>query len=113
MKNDINKRGYLLPKGCKDLADVLKQKDRKPEVPSIRTIQLPQIIGEIALPPAMTVRELARCLKRRPSRIIADLLMLFGHPRSVGQFIQFYEMEQVVRLYGFTAKMLPTSRGTE
>ena len=106
MKHDSTKRGYLLPKGCKDLGDVLKQKDRQPEVSSIRTIELPPIIGEIRLPPAMTVRELARCLKRPPSRIIADLLMLFGHSLSVRHIIQFYEMEQVVRLYGFTAKEL-------
>ena len=106
MKHDISKRGYLLPKGCKDLVDVLKLKDRHPEVSSIRTIELPPIIGEITLPPAMTVRELARCLKRRPSRIIADLLRLFGQSISVRHTIYFFQMEQVVRLYGFTAKKL-------
>ena len=106
MKHDFSKRGFLLPKGCKDLADALKLKDTRREVSSIRTIELPPIIGEITLPPAMTVRELARCLKRRPSRIIADLLMLFGHPLSARHIIQFWEIEQVVRLYGFTAKKL-------
>jgi hypothetical protein len=109
MKHDFSKRGYLLPKGCKDLADVLKLKDRQPEESSIRTIELPPIIGEITLPRAMTVRELARCLNRRPSRIIADLLMLFGDScdsLSVRHIIQFYEIEQVVRLYGFKAKEL-------
>jgi len=29
MENDYMKRGYLLPKGCKDLNDVLKRKQKR------------------------------------------------------------------------------------
>jgi len=105
MKRDFSKRGYLLPKGCKDLVDVLKQKGGQSEVPSIRTLDLPPIIGELSLPPVMAVRELARCLNRRPSRIIADLRMLFGDTLSARHTIQFYQIQQVVRLYGFSAKL--------
>lgn len=41
MENEYMKRGYLLPPGCKDLADVLKHKQNP--VPGVILQSLPQI----------------------------------------------------------------------
>ena len=51
---DYSKRDYLLPKGCKDLADALV----------------------ITVPKEMTVVELAVLLGQKPAQVVADLFRL-------------------------------------
>ena len=109
MKHPHTKRDYLLPKGCKDLADVLKPKAKQQQEPTVTTIQLPPIIGELTLPDQMTFGELAAALKQKPSKIIADSKQFGISPwindyTAVEQMIPFEFVSDVIRLYGFTAK---------
>jgi hypothetical protein len=103
MKHEHKQRGYLLPKGCKDLMDVLKPKIKQQPKPAITTIQLPPIIGELTLAGDVTVGELAATLKQKPAKVIASC-------REFGLFVDRHTMvphelvTAVIRLYGFTAK---------
>ena len=100
MKARISKkRGYLLPKGCNDLIDVLKPKPKRGPEPVVRTIMLPPIVGELTLPAVMTVGGLANGLTQKPSRIIADIVKLFGSVVTAHNFVQLHEVSQEVRLY--------------
>ena len=101
------KRGYLLPKGCKDLIDVLNPKVEPKQKSAVRTIPLPPIVGEMTLPDQMTVGELADALKQKPSRIIADFMRLFGKSVTMHQTVYPHDISQVIRLYGFTLKDFP------
>ncbi len=98
------KRGYLLPKGCKDLIDALKSKQPKlatagPAIPE----PLPPATGEMTVPASMTVRELADALTRKPFQIIADLMEI-GVFAGVNQQLDFDTVSRVIRKYGFKAK---------
>lgn len=103
MNKPDKKRGYLLPRGCKDLIDVVKPKVADKEVPSVRVFDLPPIVGQITVPSALAVGKLAEMLNQKPSRVVKDVWKLFGHPVTARHLLQFFEIEQVVRLYGFTA----------
>src|SRR5262245_7048342 len=100
MENEYMKRGFLLPEGCKNLADAPKYKV-KPSLPTSGV--LPPIVGELIVPPQMTVRELATVLAEKPFRIIADLMSL-GIFANVNQQIDFDLISGVMRKYGFIAK---------
>src|SRR5947209_12379503 len=72
-------RGYLLPKGCKDLIDVINlfQEKRNPTIllkaVSTPSDPEPQSKGDLLVSEPITVRELALLLKEKPFKIIADL----------------------------------------
>ncbi len=131
---DYNKRGYLLPKGCKDLIDVInlqrakarpactwpvRAKDAEMSQADIEALQAaiegdlkasstqaPKITGEILVSETTTVAELAALLGEKPFKIIADLMEL-GTFANLNQPLSFQTVCQVVRKYGYTAKRLP------
>jgi len=104
MNYDYNKRGYLLPDGCKDLIDVLTSKaPAKPLTTFPSTTPLPPIVGEVTVAERMTIRELAALLKQKPFQIIADLIEL-KVLANMDQELSFDLISQVVRRYGYTAK---------
>ena len=105
MENEFMKRGYLLPKGCKDLSDILKPKAQptpaKPQPSS--PMPLPPITGELAVPEWMTVRELAKALGQKPFQIIADLIQnrCFA---TVSYQLDFDVIANVTRKYGLISR---------
>ena len=78
---DYSKRDYLLPKGCKDLADAL--------------------VINVSKEP--TVLELAGLLGKRPAALIADLFQ-FGVFASDGQPLSFEAANKVAQKYGYVAR---------
>jgi hypothetical protein len=62
MSPDYSKRHYLLPKGCKDLIDVLNLQTQRPDPPS--SDPLTPIIGEIVVSHNTSVGEFAVLLAR-------------------------------------------------
>ena len=105
MENEYMKRDYLLPKGCKDLGDVLKsQAEPMPTIPHASPpAPLPPIIGEMTVPSQITVGELAVTLTQKPFQIIGDLMKL-GIFATGEQQLDFDTISRVLRKYGFTAK---------
>jgi translation initiation factor IF-2 len=126
MENDYMKRGYLLPKGCKDLYDVLKLKEKQqhleqspiPKLPNLfaqattghaqilkpsKPVPLPPVKGEIMVPAETTVRQLAALLGQKPYLIIADLMQI-GVFASVEALLGFETISMIARKYGFIAK---------
>ena len=107
MENDFMKRGYLLPNGCKDLADALKLKLL--HRPRLRVMQHlapplpPPIVGELVIPEQTSVLDLAKLLGQKPFKIIADVMQL-GAYVSVEQILDFNIISSVARKYGFIAK---------
>jgi len=99
------KRGYLLPKGCKNLIDVSKSKVQPKPTPAKTSPPAPPppITGEMTVAAQMTVSELAAALTQKPFRIIADLMEL-GVFVTVKHQLDFDTIARVVRKYGFTAK---------
>ena len=102
MNCDYNKRGYLLPDGCKDLIDIFKPKVKKRQAPK-RTEVLPTIIGEVTILGQTSVGQLATLLGQHPSRIIVDLLEL-GVYSCVTTQLEFRAIYMVARKYGYKAK---------
>ena len=100
MNDDFMKRGYLLPKGCKDLIDVPEYK-KKAKLPSPGP--LPPITGEMAVRDPMSIHQLATLLKQTPYQIVADL-MEFGVFVRLEDQVEFSLITKVLRKYGFTAK---------
>lgn len=78
---DYTKRDYLLPKGCKDLADVLV----------------------INVPKEPTVLELAALLGKKPACLMADLFKL-GVFASVRQRLSLDTASKVAQKYGYVAR---------
>jgi len=103
MNKPYKKRGYLLPRGFKNLIDVVKPKVADEDVPSFRVFDLPPIVGQVAVPSVLTVGKLADMLSQKPSRIVKDVKKLFGYPVTARHLLRFSEIEQVLRLYGFRA----------
>ena len=103
------KRGYLLPKGCKDLIDTFKphheQKNMSPQH-HVSLPSLPPVIGELVIPEQTSVLDLARLLSQKPFQIVADL-MQFGAFATVEQTLDFEVISSVARKYGFTTKRAP------
>lgn len=123
MENEFMKRGYLLPKGCKDLNDVLKLKQKNVEalLPYLPHIQAssgtsshatvkpwklapppPPITGEIVIPPGTTVRKLAALLGKKPFVIIGDLMKV-GVFSTADFLLDFDTISRIARQYGLTA----------
>jgi hypothetical protein len=117
MENEFMKRGYLLPKGCKDLNDVLKLKQNQvasllPHLPGASadtTLKpwklspaLPPITGEILIPPDTTVKKLAALLGKKPYQIIGELMQL-GMFATADLLLDFNTISRIARQYGLTA----------
>ena len=103
MDYDYSKRGYLLPPGCKDLADLLKPKVAVSLKPKATTSSA----SEITAPPAdqliegqISVRDLAAVLELKPFQVIADLMGL-GVFATVNQEISRDLATQVARKHGY------------
>lgn len=114
------KRGYLLPKGCKDLNDVIKLKQKHaallpylPDMPAeastgmyLKTWKLspplPPISGEIVIPPATSVKKLAALLGKKPFEIIGELMKL-GVFATADFLLDFDTISRIARQYGLTA----------
>ena len=105
MNYDYSKRGYLLPKGCKDLIDVRKLKDEHTAAPQKQFIPkpLPPVIGELVIPGNLSVADLAALLKQKPFHVIADL-MAIGVFANLNQKVEFDAMSKVARKYGYIAR---------
>ena len=112
------KRGYLLPKGCKDLIDVLKLKHQQQLVssplsrlptqfvhnkPAQKPTPLPAVKGELIIQDPTTVARLAAQLGQKPFKIIADLMMI-GVFATTSQQLSFEHISVIARQYGFIAK---------
>jgi hypothetical protein len=82
MSPDYSKRSYLLPKGCKDLIDVL----------------------EISVSETTSVQDLAGLLGQEPVRIIADLMRMGVFATTAEQKVNFETVSKMARKYGYTAK---------
>jgi hypothetical protein len=114
MEHDFMKRGYLLPGGCKDLIDVLKQSaqpsgqrpvrmlDASMFKHFIKCMKLPPIVGEIVIPEKIPVSQLAALLGQKPFKIIADVTRL-GFLLTPEQQLSFDFSSCVARMYGFFA----------
>jgi hypothetical protein len=121
MGPDYSKRDYLLPKGCKDLIDVLNLQElgilpvswpeTRPKLgtvpvpwpPGQPTILLHQLPVELLIPEGTTVGEFAAMLGQKPFKIIADLMQLGAF--AIGkQLVDFEAIRTVARKYGFEAK---------
>src|ERR1035441_7635392 len=104
---DYSKRGYLLPKGCKDLIDVLNlQKSAKLQWPwqvAQPSTELPPVAGAIVVREGISVGEFAALLGQKPFNIIADLMEL-GVFASLKQVVDFETMRRLARKYGYEAK---------
>jgi hypothetical protein len=97
------KRGCQLPKGCKDLLEVLQPAAKPPPEPATPA-KLPPIVGELTVAGQMTIGELSLILKHRPTRIIADLLTLGIAPLAPDQELGFGAIALVARKFGYTVK---------
>ena len=114
------KRGYLLPKGCKDLIDVLNLPREggeyfidvsklKPQVfkfPQGKLPAQPLILEELVIPKGISVAHFAELLGKKLFRIIADLMEL-GVFATANQSVSFEILCKVARKYGFIAKKGP------
>ena len=104
-------RGYLLPKGCKDLVDVINLLQARPKptvflkAVSTPTNQEPPSNGDLLVSEPITVGQLASLLKQKPFKIIADLMQL-GFFATVTQCLGFEAVSQIARKYGYIAKKL-------
>ena len=102
-------RGYLLPKGCKDLIDVINvQSQRKPAIclkPVSKAASHTLLNEDLLLFTPVTVGELASVLKQKPFKIIADLMQL-GFFATVNQCLGFDAIFQIARRYGYAAEKL-------
>jgi len=104
---DYSKRGYLLPKGCKDLIDVINlQKSAKLQWPwqvAQSSTESPPVTGAIVVREGISVGEFAALLGQKPFKIIADLMEL-GIFASLKQVVDFETMRRLARKYGYEAK---------
>ena len=119
---DYTKRDYLLPKGCKDLMDVINLQKEKLAARwhmtegdvEMRLAELeaelqhtsghvPPITGEILVSATIVVAELARLLCQKPFKIVADLMEV-GVFANVKQSVSFEAACKVARKYGYAAK---------
>jgi hypothetical protein len=84
---DYRRRDYLLPKGCKDLADAIDAK------------------GEIFVSEQTPVGLLAVLLGQKSSRVITDLKQL-GIFATAEQGLDSRTMRIIARRYGYAAKVI-------
>ncbi len=110
-------RGYLLPKGCTDLIDIIGFHPQ-PKIfvnlplvhsePKTGTLLKPAspataVKSDLFVSDHTTVKELAGLLGQKAFQIIADALE-FGIFASVNQPLGFRAISQIAEKYGYTAK---------
>jgi hypothetical protein len=102
---DYSKRHYLLPKGCKDLIDVIRLEEaQKAQMPSFpEALNQPPASGIIFVSNLTTVRELAALLGQKTFKIIADAMQL-GVFATANQVIDFNTISRIARSYGIEAR---------
>ena len=114
MSPDYSKRSYLLPKGCKDLIDVLKLDHGHHLESNLPPFWLPQVLpsvvqpvfkGELLVPEIISVKDFAAVLKCKPLTLIADLMGL-GIFAQLNQLLDFATTSKVARKHGYTAKKM-------
>jgi hypothetical protein len=108
MRPDYGKRDYLLPSGCKDLIDVLKlsahQARPKPWRPKPLTFPPgAALTGEMIIPARATVLHLAMLLKKKPVRIVFDLLEMEIYA-PITHELDFDTMAAIAQKYGYIAR---------
>ncbi len=125
MENEFMERGYLLPNGCKDLIDAMKQPKHlskakqfvhflkshkgqaltfKPKIPLPEPLaSLPPVIGELVIADQTTVSQLALLLGQKVFEIAADVIQL-GFFVTAKDSLSFQIISSVARKYGFIAK---------
>ena len=100
---DYSKRSYLLPKGCKDLIDVIHLQELgkiySPQPPG----QPPLLKLELLVSQPISVAALADLLNQKPFQIMADLLELGVFP-TTKQLLDFETVCRVARKYGYAVK---------
>jgi hypothetical protein len=110
-------RGYLLPKGCKDLIDVIglhAELEIFLKLPLVHSKLQPEIFlkptspalgvkGDLFVSDQTTVKELAALLGQKAFQIIADAMEL-GIFANVNQSLGFKAISQIAQKYGYTAK---------
>ena len=101
-------RGYLLPRGCKDLIDVINVE----ETPAAKIFlrpgseppsEPPTMKGEVLVSEHATIKELAALLGQKPFKVLADA-MEFGVFVTLNQPLGFKAIFQIAAKYGYTAK---------
>ena len=81
----------------------MKPKVKQRRKPTVTTIQLPPIVGELTLPDMMPLGELADALKQNTAKVVASFRQ-FGMVVDLHTMVPFEFVANVIRLYGFTAK---------
>lgn len=104
---DYSKRGYLLPKGCKDLMDVLRLEAHEKVLTRRQkqksAVALTPVSGNVVIPEHTTVLQLASILHQKPVQIIADLMEL-GMFAIVTQELAFDTIAKVAQIHGCVAR---------
>lgn len=101
-------RGYLLPKGCKDLIDAKKIQAEPQAKVFLKPVsappkQPPAVKGDLLVPEHATAKQLADLLGQKPFKIIADVMEL-GIFATVNQSLGFEAISEIARRYGYIAK---------
>jgi hypothetical protein len=96
---DYNKRHYLLPDGCKDLADAIKREQSSilPVAPE------PPITRQVSLPEKVSVRFLAE-ISGQSLYTIATVMWQLGIYVSVDRSVDFEDAAKILRRYGIAAE---------
>ena len=119
MENEFMKRGYLLPKGCKDLTHFVNFDAKHipdifpPSLPNKTPIYeteiswkqsgpLPLLTRQVFIAPDTSVKKLAALLGQKPFKIICDLVQL-GTFATIYDVLEFKVISMVARMNGFTA----------
>jgi hypothetical protein len=98
---DYNKRHYLLPGGCKDLADAIKL-----EQASLPAAPEPPITRRVSLPEKVSVRFLAETCGQS-LYTIATVMWQLGIYVSVDRSVDFEDAARILRRYGIAAERTP------
>ena len=103
---DYSKRDCLLPPGCKDLIDILKQQQPKP-VPGVPWKPVlrkknPPVTQYVTLPDLVSVEKLSELAGKKPFCIIADLMEL-GVFVNLSGSVSFDIAAIVLRWHGIVA----------
>lgn len=126
LPSDFPLRGGLLPEGCKDLLDVIRQKERegkettsaivaellealKKEVAqgkmamgTLANLPVPGSVIEIG--PEITVMDLAAKVGRKPFQIMAVLITMQVFVTNMTKTIEFEVAEKIARQFGFEVR---------
>jgi len=112
-------RGYLLPKGCRDLIDVIRVPVHSNiflKLPLLHSMpqdgisselasQAPTPKGDIFVSDSTTIKELAALVGQKAFRIMADAMEL-GIFANVNQSLGFKAISKISAKYGYTAKRM-------